>query len=174
MSRQDIPEGYAVIQLADNQWYPVRVERFYSDAYPDGLLNLYPIRLDEQEQHFSRRKEAVAYCQSDAALWEDLERRRYERKTVESNVYPERCIHYQEIIQDITGYPPMVDRFYDGVSVYVPGYHCASCGSYHPHVVKEALTIEDALEACAEQVYAVNEQCTLTGMVRDLTLVTPL
>jgi hypothetical protein len=156
MTHQELPEGYAVIQLAKSEWYPLRVERVFSAMHPDGFL--LPQFLG-QDIHFSRRKEAVAHCQEEATLDEQIERSRWERLAVKSDVYPERCAQYRHLIEEITGSAPLVQRFYDEVAVYVPGYVCTHCRGVHDQIVKKELVIEEALAACAEAVYASQQAC---------------
>jgi hypothetical protein len=160
MSRKDIPEGYAIVKLADQQWYPLQAERLYTSCYQDGFITFncfFEGGEEYKEVSFSRQKEAVQFCQYEAAQEQRREWERWEQKAIASNVYPERCIHYRDLIKSITKCPVYVSYHHDGVWVYASGYHCPGCGCFHEPVEVKALVVEDALETCTNVVYA--NQC---------------
>ena len=164
MSIKDLPTDYTVAPIA-GKWYPLKVHRFYDADAPDGDIAFQKLYCDIT---FQTQREAIAYCQQDAEIEEKIERLRYERLAQKSDVYPERCVHYRGIIEEVTGYAPLVSRLFGGVQVYVPEYHCSYCATYHPLVVREALVIEEALEACAEQVYTAQQCCAQRCSPREL------
>jgi hypothetical protein len=177
MSQKELPASYTdyvPVQLADKRWYPLQVTQLYTADYQDGFLAVsFVPSLDGvagEAVSFSHRKETAVYCQEQTARERQREQKRWEAKAVASNVYPERCAHYSAMIEKITGYSPLVRRFYDEVSVYIPEYPCEYGAHYHASLVKYALTIEEALEACAESIYANHEGCACTCSSQEIVL----
>ncbi len=166
-TRQTIPHGYAVVQLADKQWYPVQVTRFYDGKYPSGTISLSSCKeLDQdnevQDVAYARREDALQYVQQQALNEEGYERQNWERVTVESNVYPERCVHYVALIEEITGHVPTVRLWMHEVNIEISYYQC-SCKTYHSFYWDYSqMTIEDALQRAAEYVYEHRCPCTAT------------
>ncbi len=156
MTTHTIPENYAIAQFSDKRWYPLEAIRYYDDAdYPDGFLCLSALH----HTGFLHKQEALDYCQKKAAYEARWEQERWEEMTLKSNVYPERCAHYQAIIQDITGRPPNIASLNSEIMVSTSGYRCA-CGVWHTYrIINGAGTIEDALEEAATHVYAEQQSC---------------
>ena len=165
----NIPQGYTVAQLDDKQWYPIEISRYYSADTPEGSLHLNTMlgwRENEvqRDMHFQRRHEAVAFCQQEARSQQERELHEWQRLTMKSDVYPDRCIHYIDLITEITGYAPIIRRslyYYDSsdcISVYVRSWHC-SCNWHTVDLVENRLSIEDALEDAANSMYASYQAC---------------
>lgn len=168
MSSSNIPQGYTVAQLDDKQWYPIEISRYYSADVPDGSLHLNTMtgwkgNEVQRDMHFQRRHEAVAFCQQEACSQQEKELQEWQCLTVKSDVYPERCIHYIDLITEITGYMPIIRRslyYYDPsyISVYVRSWRC-SCNWHTVDLVENHGSIEDALENAANSVYASYQAC---------------
>lgn len=158
-----IPEGYALAQLHDGQWYPLEAERiWYGPEYPDGILRLLPFNRQFQlgeEISFASRREALRHCEAEAKAREDAQRFDWQRLMVQSEVYPERCAWYRQMIEDVTGYAPAVRHWFTEITVFVPAYTCCHGCSYGPVGGWGAWTIEEALADVAEQVYARMQTC---------------
>ena len=169
-SHPRIPNHYAVVQLDDKHWYPLEVTRYYSGEYPAGTISLeFCYTFNEYRElvqvHFTRRDEAVAYVQRHATSQEQSQQERWQRITLESNVYPEQCAHLLTIIYEITGRVPVVQKWMHRVDVSLPAYECA-CGKTWspPYYTSHEVTIEDALQQTAEYVYAHRCSCTATSV----------
>ncbi len=166
-SRSTIPHGYAVVQLDDKQWYPLEVTRYYGPRFPDGTISLsscMELNQDNEvrEVTYARREDALHYVQQQALHDERNERQKWERITIESDIYPERCVHSLALIEEITGHTPVVRRWTQNVNVEIALYQC-SCGKYHrPYWDYSQVTIEDALQRAAEYVYEHRCPCTAT------------
>lgn len=170
MSQSNIPHGFTVAQFDDKHWYPIEVKRCYSIEFPEGFLSLKTLDGFLQDQwvddiHFARRSDALVYCQQEATKRHQEELRRWERVTVQSNVYPDRCVHYIDLMTEITGRFPFIHQFMyqqypcDSISVSVRSWVCCA-NKRHPEVaVHDALRIEDALEEAANRVYASYQAC---------------
>ncbi len=167
-SRPAIPHGYAVVQLDDKQWYPLEVTRYYSAANPDGNIALSSYREPNEDKEFrdvrfAHREDALRYVQQRASNDESNERRKWESISIESDLYPEQCVHALTLIEEITGHPPKVRRWLHSVYVEIPSYPC-SCGKYHlSYWDSSQITIEDALQRAAEYVYEHRCSCTATS-----------
>lgn len=166
---QSVPaSSYSVIQLEDRHWYPVHVNRFYSANAPDGTVSLDllpPSSMSETYDvyiHYSRRSEAIKHCQRLTARDEEYEQSRWVHLTIESNLYPERCSHYIDLITQIAGQAPDIFRYTSHVSVYTPSFYCSRGELHHWHQAQSD-TIEDALEQATNLLYA--EGCTCGCLV---------
>ena len=163
-----LPQGYTVAQLDDKQWYPIEISRYYSADTPEGSLHFSTMvgwkgNEVQREMHFQRRHEAVAFCQQEARSQQEKEVHQWQRLTMKSDAYPDRCIHYIDLITEITGYAPIIHRslsYYDPsyISVYVRSWRC-SCNWHTVDLVENNLCIEDALEDAANNVYASYQAC---------------
>jgi hypothetical protein len=164
-----IPQGYTVAQLDDKQWYPIKVERTYNADCPEGYINLRTLYAFVESEwkddiHFARRSDALAYCQQEVLSQQKQEERKWEEYTLKSDVYPDRCIHYIDLITEITGRPPLVHQFiyhdvpYNRISVFVYPWRC-SCEWHTVEMAENALSIEDALEEAANSVYVSYQAC---------------
>jgi hypothetical protein len=156
------PEGFAIAELPDGRYYPLVVERFYSADHPDGMLLLYTHieRKGDDIASFALRGDALAFCKGMAEINAALEWGRFEHVAVESDCYPERCAWYRDLIEEVTGSPPQIIRWYRCIWVTVLGYFCPACGLYHESVCTTvALTIEEALAQAADAVYARHTRC---------------
>ncbi len=168
-TRQTLPHGYAVVQLDDKQWYPVHVTHYYDPHNPDGTISLSSCLEMNQEKEFrdvryARREDALHYVQQQALNDEHNERHKWERVTIESDLYPERCVHALALIEEITGHTPTVRRWTHNVNVEIPSYKC-SCGKYHRSYWDDSQeTIEDALQRAAEYLYEHRCCCTTTSV----------
>lgn len=161
MPQHQLPPDYAVIQLADQRWYPVRVDVYYAaDTPEEGYRTLYLLHdIDGKVPGYQHQHEAVEECQKHAEADAYWERHNWEVMAIKSDVYPERCIHYQEEIAAITGHLPSVQRRSHDVQVYVFSQYCRFCLTEHPWFFTTAFTIEDALEQAAQQAYASRCAC---------------
>jgi hypothetical protein len=157
-SRLTLPEGYGVAQFDDKRWYPIKIERWYDAERPEGSLFVDTFLSD---LNYSHREEATRQCWEHAHREERRQRRDWENRAQQSNVYPERCAHYLEIIEELTGQEPRIVcwRWDTEVTVAVHPRCCFRCDSFHSLVLVSALTIEDALEEAAQQVYASYVKC---------------
>lgn len=166
-TRQVSPHGYAVVQLDDKRWYPVQVTRYYGPRYPDGTISLSScmgLNQDNEvrEVTYGCREDALHYVQQQSLDDECNEQQKWERVTIESDLYPERCAHSLALIEEITGHTPTIRRWTQNVFVEIPLYTC-SCGKYHhPYWDYSQVTIEDELQLAAEYVYEHRCPCTPT------------
>ena len=150
MSIKDLPTDYTVAPIA-GKWYPLKVHRFYDADAPDGDIAFQKLYCDIT---FQTQREAIAYCQQDAEIEEKIERLRYERLAQKSDVYPERCAHYADIIEQMTGQKPVITKLFREVMVTVSSGSC-SCGQMAtPYIFASAFFLEDVLAEVAERVYA--------------------
>jgi hypothetical protein len=118
-----LPQGYGILQLADERFYPIR-----ADVEPDQdkptFLCTSPLYWDFDRYHeippaigpwqteglisFATKKEAVAYCKRCSerygVCW-DLPR----EATARSHVYPERTAWYLDEIEALTGERPWLE-----------------------------------------------------------------
>ncbi len=167
-SRPIIPHGYAVVQLDDKQWYPLRVTRFYNVEHPGGYVYLDTLSDLNQEGElrdvcYPRREDAVQYVQQTSRSDEAYERSKWLHIMIQSDVYPERCSHFLTLIEEITGQAPIVRQWMHVVSVLIKGCTC-SCGHYvPPYWAEDEATIEDALQRATEYVYEHRCCCTATS-----------
>ena len=165
-TRQTLPHGYAVVQLADKQWYPLQVTRYYSGHYPDGdirvsLFDEFNENRELVQVHYPRRDDALRHVQQQLMSEELYEQLKWQGVTIESDVYPERCAHYVALSEEITGHVPQVQRWSREVNVHI-GASC-SCGMTHfSYWDYSQVTIEDALQRAAEYVYEHRCPCTAT------------
>src|SRR5579859_4792250 len=115
-TRLALPEGYGVAQLDDKQWYPLKIDRYYSADYPDGTTHPETIWGEEnQDLRYRRREDAVQVCWQLAQEEEERKCRKWEQLAQQSEVYPDRCVHYQDIIEETTGRTPLVYHWvFDG------------------------------------------------------------
>lgn len=166
--RPAIPHGYAVVQLDDKQWYPLEITRFYSTEDPDGDVSIRVFHTFNEHHewvpvHYPHRVQALQHTQESATVEEYYEHMKWLRVTVESDLYPERCIHFLTVIEEITGHLPTVRRWSQEVNVSIDAYKC-SCGCPHSSYWDfSQVTIEDALQRAAEYVYEHRCSCTATS-----------
>ena len=166
-SHVTIPHGYAVVQLDDKQWYPLRVRRYYSAENPEGTPYLDIVSHFNQDNEvrdvcYPRRDEAIRHLQQTLLSDEAEERVKWLQYLIASDVYPEQCIHSIEVIEGITGHTPQVRCWSREVKVSIDAYTC-SCGSVHPSYLDYSkVTIEDALQRAAEYTYSHRCSCTAT------------
>ena len=167
-ARPAIPHSYAVVQLDDKQWYPLRIRRYYSAENPEGAIMLDTLVHFNQDNEvrdacYPHREEAVQYVQHTACSDEDEQRVKWRQHTIKSDVYPEQCVHSLEMIEEITGHTPTVRRWSREVNVFIDAYTC-SCGKLHSSYWDfSQVTIEDALQRAAEYVYEHRCLCTATS-----------
>ncbi len=168
MPRSTPPYGYAVVQLEDTQWYPLEVTRSYSGEHPDGYihLSLLSVRTQEREfveAHYTHREDALNHVRQYCDTEERWKREKWEHLTCESNVYPERCSHYRDLIQEIVGHAPTIVAYQwrGDVSVHVLPYQCP-CGAFHSLYWTSDATVEDVLQRAADYVYEHRCSCTAT------------
>src|ERR1700730_2832751 len=102
-SHMALPAGYAVAQSHEKQWYALCEDRYYSIEYPEGI----PFYLetcqdfDSFTYQYSRRAEAVQGFWRHARWQEAKEPEQVERLAAHSEVFPERCAHYLDIIEEV-------------------------------------------------------------------------
>ncbi len=167
-SRSTIPHGYAVVQLDDKQWYPLRVTRYYSAENPDGYVyieTLGDLNQDGElhDVRYQHREDAFHSVQQTSLNDEAHERRKWLQRMIKSDVYPEQCVHSLALIEEITGHAPSVRQWMHSIRVCTWGYTC-SCGHYHSSYWQEdEATIEDVLQRAAEYVYGHRCSCTATS-----------
>ena len=168
-SHLTIPQGYAVVQLDDKQWYPLQVTRYYSAECPDGEIYIaVPHRFSEYHEwvpaHYSHRGEALQHIQEIAISEDYYEQVKWQGVTINSDVYPEQCVHHLALIEEITGHAPTVRRWTREVNVSIDAYTCC-CGKTHfSYWDFSQVTIEDALQRAAEYVYGHRCSCTATSV----------
>jgi hypothetical protein len=162
MSVKDLPAGYTVACI-EGKWYPLQARLRYGIDDPDGYPDLTPLLSFPQLEalSFSTQRNAILKCQEEAQEEEVQERENWERLTVKSDAYPERCAYYMDVIEQARGHVPIVYRysFIPEVSVSVPGHYCSTCKQADWGFSVKALTIENALKEAAERVYTERCQC---------------
>lgn len=161
MKQQTLPPDYGVVHL-DGEWYPIKIEKFY----PREFLTLDPIFDDNiNDAHFSRRQEAIEACLHHEC--EEARRKQIDwlRLAVTSNAYPDRCAHYVDEIQAITGKTPYISYDYgscpysSSTMVHVLTSWCPHCGAWQEGTRVYALTIDEALAQAAQEVYESRCRC---------------
>lgn len=167
MPRSTIPQGYAVVQLDDTQWYPLEILRFYSGDYPDGDIRVTILHRSNENRewvpaHYPHRDDALHHVQAHALQEQRFDHLHWQQFTTKSDVYPERCRHFLDLIEEITGRIPNVHRWMSEVGVSIEKYTC-SCGTSHcSYWDSSQVTIEDALQRAAEYAYSHRCSCTAT------------
>ena len=146
MSIKDLPTDYTVAPVA-GKWYPLKVHRFYDADAPDGDIAFQKLYCDItfQTQHGN-----VSVLPKKAKI----ERLRYERLAQKSDVYPERCAHYADIIEQMTGQKPVITKLFREVVVTVAPGSCPCGQKATPYIFASAFFLEDVLAEVAERVYA--------------------
>ena len=105
MKQEALPDGYAITQLSDGRFYPLRVPwKPYTDIYPlsweaQRVPFAYGPRSASGIVSFADRKLAVQYCHrqhEESPLLREMAETLQERE-----VYPERTVWYQEEIQHL-------------------------------------------------------------------------
>ncbi len=158
--------GYTVVQLDDKQWYPVEILRLYSAESPDGDIRLSIVHTFNENREwvpacYPRRDGALQHAHTETVRQHYFEQLGWQKFTVTSDVYPERCFHFLELIQEITGHLPHVHRWLQEITVSIDAYHC-SCGRFHHRYWDSSqVTIEDVLQQAAE--YAYSHRCSCTA-----------
>jgi hypothetical protein len=161
MTKPPLPPGFSVLQLENQQWYPVRVERFFDPSFAEQgaiRLNFLP-DLAGNEVHFKQRDEAVKECRMQAESDAYYEQLRWRTLAAHSNVYPERCAWYLDLLLSLTGVTPYVERWSGGVMLLLPCYLCRGCQEREESLMSEALTLDDALEELTQQIYGLHGAC---------------
>ncbi|EFH86427.1 hypothetical protein [Ktedonobacter racemifer] len=156
MKRQTLPSGYGVVHL-EGKWYPIKIEKIY----PQEFVVLDPIYDDSiNDAHFARRQEAVEACLHHEREEAQREQASWLRRAVESDVYPDRCAHYMDEIEALTGRRPYI-RYDYGSSpycvstvAYVYASWCPYCGAWQDGFYIYGLTIDEALAQAAQEAYA--------------------
>jgi hypothetical protein len=157
--KKELPEGYAVA-YGEGRWYPLVMERFYSAEYPNGYPMFETFYSDGfNTLSFRTQHEAIVHCQQDAEINESAARCCWEQMATESDVYPDHCAHYVDVIEQVTGHEPVITHGWHKVFVFTISDYCHSCRSIKPRATAIAPLIEDALAEVAERVYAERCQC---------------
>lgn len=159
MSSSPLSEGFTVVCI-EGKWYPLEVQRLYSSAYPNGFVALYPFYdLDGNDVYYRTKKEAVADCQVQARISNDMQRHVWERLVEDFELYPERNAWHMTLIEQIMGHAPIIGRRSDGYAVYAVGSTCKDCGEYVRGGYVEASTLDEVLEKAAQEAYSVQCLC---------------
>lgn len=170
MTRYGIPADYAVVQLDDQRWYPVVIHRFNTDpSRPQTCsrslsLTWFSYPSDHIPHSYATRADAVRACQVLAHEEDRLDHYRWSKLTAATcDLYPERCAHYLDLIEELTGQMPEIDRSTGLVFVEVsisPCWYCGRNPHFFDHVVASGPTIDEALHELTERVYAImNHAC---------------
>jgi hypothetical protein len=128
---------------------------------PKGVVACAVLSDEEGGSFFPRRQDAVILCHITATLKEQEERDRWELLAAQSEVYPERCSHYLQEIEAISGQAPVVTACVSPMpyrAVGVRGYVCVA-GKSHRTCWYVGLTAEETLAQAAEFAYAEQFRC---------------
>ncbi len=159
MTSISLPDGY-IVACIDRRWYPIKVERLHTIDNPDGFLTLSPLfTFDGGDTTFADCAEAVQECWTQVHAQEAYEQEQWECLAAKSNVYPDRCTHYRDIIEEYTRHRPKIIRGWSSATVIMHSYQCLRCDVWHDQDIIEALTIEDALAQAAEACYTRYLEC---------------
>ncbi|GHO72618.1 hypothetical protein KSD_03890 [Ktedonobacter sp. SOSP1-85] len=161
MKQQKLPPGYAVVQL-DGEWYPIKIEKMH----PEEFISLDPIFDDALEDaRFPRRQDAVEACLRHESDKIQREQTSWFWLAVYSDVYPDRCVHYIDEIEALTGRKPYI-RYEHGSSPYcysvvvnVYAGRCPHCRAWQDECYIYGLTIDEALAQAAQEAYASRCRC---------------
>lgn len=159
---QTLPDGYLVHQAEDLRWYPMRVERCFAPSYPEaGHLFVSPITdLSGNDLSYLCQEEAIQTCMKEASQEQRWKQQYWQALVLNSHLYPERCAHYRDIIQEATGAPPKVHRSQSCILIWVEASYCPVCFAYRPaFLIENTQTIEDALNEAAQRAYAEQGAC---------------
>lgn len=156
-----IPEEdtYTVAQI-DGRWYPLKVGYIYDESSAKIYHTFKTLwDLDGNEASYDRRANAVEACHHDAEEQVIYEQSKWQRLAVQTNVYPDRCSHYREVIEEVTGYPPRVEDWFLCFGVIVRFAPCCHCQLKRGSLTVSALTVDDALAEAAERAYTEAQVC---------------
>lgn len=152
-------ETYTVVQI-DKHWYPVQVTRLYSAQQQDGYVYLYDLKQEDgTDVAYPRRSDALEYCRREVQQQDGYEQRKWEQLIDRLDAQPERNAHYEQIIEEITGLPPVIEEHFVSVWVTALPYHCLRCGEVHGERFAIGLSRQEALSRVAERVYQVYSRC---------------
>ncbi|GHO77030.1 hypothetical protein KSD_48010 [Ktedonobacter sp. SOSP1-85] len=162
MKQHKLPPGYAVVQI-DGEWYPIKIEKLY----PEEFIALEHIYDDDiiQQARFSRRQDAIDACLRHECEEAQHEHVRWFWLAVRSDVYPDRCAHYIDEIETLTGMKPHISYDYGGTPysisavVHVYGSRCPHCQAWLDGCYSYGLTIDEALAQAVQEVYASRCRC---------------
>ena len=164
MKQEALPDGYAITQLSDGRFYPLRVSwKPYTDIYPlsweaQRVPFAYGPRSASGIVSFADRKLAVQYCHrqhEESPLLREMAQTLQERE-----VYPERNVWYQEEIQRLVQeYDPYSSWKNNGIRIVRRGTRmegvvsCFVRGTFQTiHVQGD--TFDEAIAALYHEVYA--------------------
>ncbi len=141
-------------------WYPVHVVRDYSAPYQEGRLHLWPVlEEDGADRVYARRIDALTVCRQQVKELDTLEQSRWESLAARTDLEPERCGHYEQIIEEITGSPPRVEEHPWVVIVDTSAYPCLRCGNVHQECFAVGYSRQEVLSRVAEWVYRDAANC---------------
>src|SRR5205085_1844684 len=132
---QTLPDGYLVYQAPDDhRWYPMQTERYFGQCSPEtGHLMVSPlIDLYGNDLSYLHREEAVQACIEEASQKQRWQQQYWHDLMLNSNLYPERCAHYRDTIQEATGTPPEVHLSSSCILVWVGSSYCPVCSAFRP------------------------------------------
>jgi hypothetical protein len=160
MPTKNLPRGYAIAYI-EGKWYSLQAPRYYSADDPEGYIRFDYLDQDDLALGFATQREAISAAQRLAFEAERKECERWERLVSNSDVYPERCVHYRDIIKEATGREPLVLRGLNDVVVHMVSPSCSLYPMPISFLAVHAPTIEEALAEAAERAYADRCLCEL-------------